>query len=76
MSGLPPEIRMGNDICRAFAHLPEHEAVAAVGAHLQRFWEPRMRHAIVERVDEGHPDVDPVLAKAVQEHLSRDRASA
>jgi formate dehydrogenase subunit delta len=70
VTGLPPEIRMGNDIARAFAHLPQEEAVAAIGAHLKRFWDPRMRHAIVARVDEGHPDLNPLLAQAVRESLA------
>ena len=77
MSGaIPSEIRMGNDICRAFGHLPDDAATAAVAGHLTRFWDPRMRRAITERVREGHPDVDPLLAKAVTTHLTGDRTSA
>jgi formate dehydrogenase subunit delta len=39
---------MANDIARYFASEPEHdEAVAGIAAHLERFWEPRMRAAIV-----------------------------
>ena len=73
---LPPEIRLGNDICRAFRHLPHDAATAAVAGHLTRFWDPRMRRAITERVREGHPDVDPLLAKAVKSHLEDDRTPA
>jgi len=75
-AALPPEIRLGNDICRAFHHLPHDAAAAAVAGHLTRFWDPRMRRAITERVREGHPDVDPLLAQAVNAHLEDDRTPA
>ena len=75
-AGLPPEIRLGNDIARAFRHLPEDEAATAVATHVKKFWDPRMRRAITERVREGHPDVDPLLAQAVRTHLEDDRTPA
>ena len=75
-ASLPPEIRLGNDICRAFRHLPDDAATAAVAGHLPRFWDPRMRRAITERVREGHPDLDPLLAQAVIAHLEDDRTPA
>lgn len=39
---------MANDIARYFASEPERDdAVAGIATHLERFWEPRMRAAIV-----------------------------
>jgi formate dehydrogenase subunit delta len=39
---------MANDIARYFASEPDREeAVAGIAAHLKRFWEPRMRAAII-----------------------------
>ena len=75
-AALPPEIRLGNDICRAFHHLPNDAAAAAVAGHLTRFWDPRMRRAITVRVREEHPDVDPLIALAVIAHLEDDRTPA
>lgn len=67
---LPAEIRMGNDIARALHHLPEDEAKEAVATHLTKFWEPRMRRALVERVRAGDPRVDPLLAHAAERFLA------
>ena len=66
---LPSEIRLGNDICRAFCHLPEDAAAAAVATHLKKFWDPRMRRALVERVREEDPRIDPLLASATRSYL-------
>jgi formate dehydrogenase subunit delta len=68
--GLPPVIRMGNDIARALHHLPDDEAAEAVATHLKKFWEPRMRRALVALVREGDPRVDSVLAAATERYLS------
>ncbi|MBN8738180.1 MAG: formate dehydrogenase subunit delta [Xanthomonadaceae bacterium] len=39
---------MANDIARYFASEPDHaEAVAGIGTHLRRFWEPRMRAGLI-----------------------------
>jgi formate dehydrogenase subunit delta len=66
---LPPEIRMGNDIARALHHLPDDEAATAIATHLTKFWEPRMRRALIERVRAGDPRVDPLLATATMTYL-------
>jgi formate dehydrogenase subunit delta len=66
---LPPEVRLGNDIARALHHLPADEAAIAVATHLKKFWEPRMRRALVERVRAGDPRIDPVLATATLTYL-------
>ena len=41
MSTIAPEARMGNDIARQFAHLPEDEALARIVAHVTRSGRPR-----------------------------------
>lgn len=39
---------MANDITRYFASEPDREeAVTGIANHLKRFWEPRMREAII-----------------------------
>ena len=68
MSGaIPSEIRMGNDICRAFGHLPDDAATAAVAGHLTRFWDPRMREAIFSHVAGGGEGLDPPVRKAIDQ---------
>jgi formate dehydrogenase subunit delta len=46
-----PEVRLVNDIARQQAHLPLHEAAAAVLRHLETFWDPRMRATLVALLD-------------------------
>jgi formate dehydrogenase subunit delta len=59
-----PEVRMGNDIARQFAHLPHDRATAAIATHLRTFWDPRMRDALRGAVAAGDSDVDPLLRDA------------
>lgn len=45
-------IRMANRIGEFFEAMPDpHEARAGIAEHLQRFWEPRMRRALLAHVD-------------------------
>jgi formate dehydrogenase subunit delta len=50
-------------------HLAAEEAATAVATHLKKFWDPRMRRALVERVREGDPRIDPLLATAARSYL-------
>lgn len=58
---------MANQIGKFFAHKPEEEAVAGIEDHLRKFWDPRMRAAILAGDGEG---LDP-LARAAVERLRR-----
>jgi formate dehydrogenase subunit delta len=64
MSALP-EVRLGNDIARQFAHLPHEKATTAIAGHLRTFWDPRMREALRSAVAVGDDDVDPLLRAAI-----------
>ncbi len=64
MSGLPPEARMGNDIARQFAHLPEAEAVERLATHVRSFWTPQMRANLRSLAAAGSADLDPLLVRA------------
>ena len=66
---MPAEIRMGNDIARAMHHLPSEEAATAVATHVKKFWDPRMRQALVERVHAGDSRLDPLLVTATMAYL-------
>lgn len=72
MSGPPPEIRLGTDVARALRHLPADQASEQVATHLRKFWDPRMRRALVERVRAGDPRLDPLLVAAVHAYLAGD----
>ncbi len=60
-------VRMANQIGQFFHSYPDHdEAVREVAAHLRRFWEPRMRHALVEHMSRGGDDgLLPLVSEAL-----------
>jgi len=49
------EARMGNDIARQFAHLPPADAAEAIAAHIESFWDPRMRRTLGLATHESTP---------------------
>ena len=61
-----PEARMGNDIARQFAHLPDDDAAEAVARHIETFWDPRMRDRLRALLVAGDDTLDPVLVAAAR----------
>lgn len=58
-------VYMANQISKFFANQGEAKAVAAIADHIRRFWDPRMRVAIIEHFAAGGAGLDPFVAKAV-----------
>jgi formate dehydrogenase subunit delta len=58
-------VYMANQIGRFFAHQPEAQAVASTADHLKKFWDPRMRKAILDYVDQGGDGLQPSVRQAV-----------
>ena len=50
---------------QAAARGGEDSAVADIAAHLQRFWDPRMRDAIIALPEEDKALLDPLPRRAV-----------
>ncbi len=63
-TGPAPEARLGNDIARQFGHLGADEAARRIAAHIDRFWDPRMRRALQALAAAGDDTLDPRLAAA------------
>ncbi len=42
---------MAGQIAAFFHHLPEAEAAAAIAGHINQFWSPRMRRALLAEVE-------------------------
>jgi formate dehydrogenase subunit delta len=71
-------VKMANQIGTFFEAMPDHaEAVDDIAQHLKKFWEPRMRKALLAHVDEhadssdGDGDGDglsDIVAEAVRTH--------
>lgn len=62
-------IKMANQIGQFFESEPDqNQAVNDVASHLKRFWEPRMRKAIINHVNNGGEGLLPIVLKAVQDN--------
>jgi hypothetical protein len=61
--------RMVNQIARNFASRPFDEAAAGIADHLQRFWDPSMRHDLAEALASGQIKVSAVVQAAVNSAL-------
>lgn len=57
-------IRMANQIATFFASQPEVERVDGVAAHINKFWEPRMRRRFHELVEDGAEGFLPLVIAA------------
>lgn len=66
MSADPHEklIYMANQISKFFESKPEAEGIAGIAAHINDFWEPRMRRHLFEVVDAGGAGLRPLVLAA------------
>ncbi len=69
-------IRMANQIGTFFASMPDRkEALEGTASHLRKFWEPRMRRALLARIDAGNcPQLSDFVRQAVQEYREQIEA--
>ena len=58
-------VYMANQIGKFFAHQPDAKAIANIADHLQKFWDPRMRKAIVAHRAAGGAGLEHRVLKAV-----------
>jgi formate dehydrogenase subunit delta len=66
MSSPDKLVYMANQIGKFFASQGEAGVVDGVAAHLKKFWDPRMRKAIVAHLDAGGSGLDPKVREAVE----------
>ena len=66
-------IKMANQIGTFFEAMPDRdEALADIASHLKRFWEPRMRRALLAHFDAtGGEGLEPIVQTAVARHRDR-----
>ena len=62
--GLPPYVRLANEIARQFAHRAPADAATAIATHMKTVWDPRMKAKLVAHLDAGGEDLDPIAALA------------
>jgi formate dehydrogenase subunit delta len=57
---------MGNQIGAFFETMKDRdEAVEQIALHLKRFWDPRMRRALLEFAEGGGEELNPLLSVAI-----------
>jgi formate dehydrogenase subunit delta len=68
MSGsFPPSARLANEIARQFEHKAPADAATAIANHIKAVWDPRMKRALVDYVDAGADDLNPVAVLAADQ---------
>jgi len=56
--------RMANQIAMFMESKPHDEGLAGLAAHINDFWEPRMRRQLFEIVDHGGAGLRPLVLEA------------
>jgi formate dehydrogenase subunit delta len=66
-------IKMANQIGEFFASFPDREeALDGVATHIKKFWEPRMRSALLAHLDAaGYGELNGTAADAIRTHRGR-----
>jgi formate dehydrogenase subunit delta len=59
-------VKMANEIAAFYVAESSSEAPKSIASHLTRFWEPRMRKAIVEHSQNGGAGLKEVVRQAVR----------
>jgi formate dehydrogenase subunit delta len=59
-------IYMANQIGKFFKSQGEAKAAAGVADHINKFWEPRMRSAILAHWQSGGQGLDPIVLSAMK----------
>jgi formate dehydrogenase subunit delta len=65
---------MANQIGRFFQSQKQDTAVAAIEDHILKFWDPRMRKAIMAQFASGSIELDPLVRQAIEKLASRTPA--
>ena len=58
-------IHMANQIGKFFQLQGRDKAVPGIAEHIRKFWDPRMRAAILAHVDAGGAGLDPSVRDAI-----------
>jgi len=59
-------VYMANQIGKFFAHEGEEKAALGIADHIVKFWDPRMRAAILAHLDSGGAGLEPATRRAIE----------
>jgi formate dehydrogenase subunit delta len=60
-------VYMANQIGAFFRSQGEEAAVKGTAEHIRKFWDPRMRAAILEHLKAGGDGIDPLVRQAIEQ---------
>jgi formate dehydrogenase subunit delta len=60
-------IKMANEIAAFYVSASANEAPQNIASHLTRFWEPRMRKAVIEHARQGGVGLNDAARQAVEQ---------
>lgn len=67
-------VDMANRIGEFFESMPDREAaLGGIADHIRRFWEPRMRRALLDALASGQAPQTDALIPIVREAIERNR---
>ena len=66
-------VYMANQIGKFFAGQGPDRAVAGVAEHMAKFWDPRMRAAIIAHLEAGGAGFDPPVHTAIEKLRTEQR---
>ena len=58
-------VHMANQIAGFFAAYPRDQAIDSIADHLKKFWEPRMRMALIEHGNKGGAGLQDLVIAAL-----------
>lgn len=63
-------IKMANQIGTFFESMPDRQqAVADIASHIRRFWEPRMRRALLDSLEQNDAEgLSDIVREALSTH--------
>lgn len=57
-------VYMANQIATFFKSQPADQAADGVATHINKFWEPRMRRQLFEKIDAGDSELSDLVLEA------------
>ncbi len=66
-------IYMANQIGKFWTSQGADRAPAAIAEHIKKFWDPRMRAAILAHLDNGGAGLDPPVRAAIEQLTAKQR---
>ncbi len=76
MDNLDKLVRMANQIGSFFESMPDREeGLAGIANHIQKFWTPSMRQALLSAIKSNELPSEPALSEIVRASLQKNETN-